>query len=313
MGSYSVKWYNENKTEEKEDFMKITEGYMPFLEYRTYYRVVGDIQGGKPPLVLLHGGPGSTHNYFELLDELAEDGRAIIMYDQLGCGLSMVDNHPELWQGQTWVDELIALREHLQIREMHLLGQSWGGMLAIQYLCDYEPEGIKSLILSSTLPSSQLWGQEQHRMIQYLPPHMQEAIRLAEETGNYTGEAYEAANEEFMFRHCGSMPTETDPECMTRPKIRGTEAYMTAWGPNEFTPLGNLKEWNYIDKLCKIVAPTLVISGVSDLCTPLIAKTMYDAIENSRWELFAHSRHMPFVDENNRYKQILREWLISND
>ena len=145
--------------------MKIVEGYMPFLEYQTYYRIVGE-KTDKAPLVLLHGGPGSTHNYFEVLDRLAEeDGRQIIMYDQIGCGNSYVDNRPDLWNAETWAKELIALREHLGIEEMHLLGQSWGGMLLLDYVCNYKPEGIKSIILSSTLPASWMWGIEAERMI----------------------------------------------------------------------------------------------------------------------------------------------------
>ena len=134
--------------------MKITEGYMPYLEYQTYYRVVGECTGNKKPLVLLHGGPGSTHNYFETLDRLAkEDGRQLIMYDQIGCGNSYLDGHPELWTAETWVNELIALRKHLGLDEIHLLGQSWGGMQLLEYVCNYKPEGLKSLILSSTLPA----------------------------------------------------------------------------------------------------------------------------------------------------------------
>ncbi len=133
--------------------MKITEGYMPYLEYKTYYRIVGECTGNKKPLVLLHGGPGSTHNYFEVLDKVAEDGRAVIMYDQLGCGLSSTPSRPDLWNAKTWIEELIQLRKHLGLDEIHLLGQSWGGMQAIQYACEYKPEGIKSYILSSTLPA----------------------------------------------------------------------------------------------------------------------------------------------------------------
>ena len=76
--------------------MKITEGYMPYLNYQTYYRIVGDIT--KPSLVLLHGGPGSTHNYFELLDSVACDDYCVVMYDQLGCGNSYVEGRPELWK-----------------------------------------------------------------------------------------------------------------------------------------------------------------------------------------------------------------------
>ena len=77
--------------------MEIKEGYMPFMGYQTYYRIVGKTEEGKSPIILLHGGPGSTHNYFELLDRVAESGRAVIMYDQLGCGNSFVEGHPELW------------------------------------------------------------------------------------------------------------------------------------------------------------------------------------------------------------------------
>jgi pimeloyl-ACP methyl ester carboxylesterase len=163
-----------NKNNKEDVPMTVREGYMPFEGHQTYYRIVGEKTGNKKPLILLHGGPGSTHNYFEVLDEFAkEDGRELIMYDQIGCGNSYLDGHPELWNSETWVRELKALREHLGIEECHLLGQSWGGMLLLDYICNYKPEGIKSIILSSTLPSSKLWGEEQHRMIKELPAEMQ--------------------------------------------------------------------------------------------------------------------------------------------
>ena len=94
---------------------KITEGYMPYLGYQTYYRIVGERKNnGKAPLICLHGGPGSTHNYYEVLDNVAdEDDRMIVMYDQIGCGNSYLDGHPELWNQKVWLDELEALRKHL--------------------------------------------------------------------------------------------------------------------------------------------------------------------------------------------------------
>lgn len=293
--------------------MKITEGYMPFKGYQTYYRIVGECREGKKPLILMHGGPGSTHNYFEVLDQLAEDGRALIMYDQLGCGNSYVDNRPDLWNQETWTEELIALREYLGLKEVHLLGQSWGGMLALSYVCDKKPEGVKSLILSSTLPSSKLWAEEQHRMIRFMPQEMQEAIAHAEETGNYDDEAYVKANEEFMMRHCAGTPDPEGPECLTREKKSGSESYVTAWGPNEFTPLGNLRDFEYRDQLGDIKEPALVISGINDLCTPVVAKAMYDGIPNAKWELFRYSRHACFVEETEKYIQIVRDWMNEND
>lgn len=294
--------------------MKITEGYMPYLEYKTYYRIVGECEGNKKPLVLVHGGPGSTHNYFEVLDRLAEeDGRAIVMYDQLGCGLSATPSRPDLWHAKTWIEELIQLRKHLGLDEIHLLGQSWGGMLAIQYACEYKPEGIKSYILSSTLPSAKLWEKEQRRRIKYLPQEMQDAIAKAEATGDYSSEEYKVAEAEFMRRHCAGEVTEDSPECLRRPKIAGTESYITAWGPNEFTPTGTLKDFDFMDEIEHIQEPCLITSGVDDLCSPLIAKIMYDKIPNSEWELFEYSRHMPFVEETDKYIDILIKWLNKHD
>jgi len=288
---------------------------MPFRGYRTYYRIAepADAAVTKPALVLLHGGPGSTHNYMELLDELCEDGRQVISYDQLGCGNSYLDGHPELWVGETWLEELCALRQYLGLKELHLLGQSWGGMLLQMYLIEKKPEGIRSAVLSSTLPASWLWGREQHRMIRYMAEEDQKAIREAEETGDYTGEAYLAANDHFMERHCASGPTPESPECLRREKRSGHEAYVTAWGPNEYTPLGTLKDFDYIDRLGEIEVPCLIVSGTDDLCTPLIAKTMADGIRGARWELFEGCRHMCYADDHARYVRMMQAWLKEKD
>lgn len=293
--------------------MKINEGYMPFMGYKTYYRTVGE-RTDKAPLVLLHGGPGSTHNYFEVLDRVAEeDGRMLVMYDQIGCGNSYVDGRPELWKAETWVNELIALRKHLGLDTCHLLGQSWGGMLLLTYICGYEHSGVKSGILSSTLPASWLWGIEQARMIKELPEEYQEAIKTATETGDYSSDIYQRAEEEYMLRHAAGKPDPDGPECLLRKKRTGRESYVVGWGPNEYTPMGTLKDYDVIDKLKDIKEPCLVINGGNDLCTPYIAKVMYDNIPNSRWELFRECRHMCFVEDNDHYVEVLKEWLNEKD
>ena len=294
--------------------MEIREGFMPYLEYKTYYRIVGENTGNKKPLVLLHGGPGSTHNYFEVLDRLAEeDGRQIVMYDQIGCGESYVENRPDLWNAATWINELVALREHLGLDEMHLLGQSWGGMLLLDYVCNHKPEGLKSLILSSTLPASWMWGIEQHRMIKELPQEMQDAIEKATSTNDYSDPVYQAAEAEYMLRHAAGAVTDESPECLRRPVKKGGEAYVVGWGPNEYTPMGTLKEYDVTEQLKDIKEPTLVINGGNDLCTPYITKYMYDRIPNSKWELFRTCRHMCFVEDNDRYVELMKEWLNKND
>ena len=293
--------------------MNIKEGYMPFMGYQTYYRIVGETQDGKSPLVLLHGGPGSTHNYFELLDRVAETGRAVISYDQLGCGNSYVDGHPELWTPQTWLSELCALIDHLHLDTFHLLGQSWGGMLDIIYLIEKKARGVKSAILSSTLSSSRLWASEQHRMIRFMAEEDQRAIAEAEASGDFSGEAYARANERFMLQHCAGEVTDDSPECLRRKKKAGSEAYLYGWGPNEYNPTGSLAGYDYTDRLGEIAVPCLIMSGTDDLCTPLVAKTMYDGIPDARWELFAGARHMPFAEQTDKYCEVLEKWLEEKD
>jgi proline iminopeptidase len=289
--------------------MKAIEGYMPFKGYKTYYRIIGENSNGHKPILLLHGGPGSTHNYFEVLDRLSAEGRQVISYDQIGCGNSFVEGHPELWNEKTWLEELINIREYLHLDEVHILGQSWGGMLLIEYLIEKKPQGVSSAILASTLPDSKLWGREQHRMIKFMSADDQKYIAAAEASGDYSDENYLKANERYMELHCAGAVTEDSPECLRRPKKSGAESYLIGWGPNEYTPLGTLKDFNYTERLCEINVPCLITSGTNDLCTPLIAKTMYDRIPDAQWELFDGTRHMSFVEQNDKYCEVLSKWM----
>lgn len=290
----------------------ITEGYIHHGGHRTWYRAAGDPAAKGTPLLLLHGGPGSTHNYFELLDPLAED-RLVVSYDQLGCGNSYLEGCPELWTMETWIGELIAVREALGLKKVVLLGQSWGGMLALEYVCHHPHPGLRGLVLSSTLPSSRLWGLEQERMIRQLPPEQQEAIARATASGDYSDPAYREAEDNYMRLHSAGPYGPGDPECLTRPKRRGRESYLAGWGPNEFTPTGSLKDFDVTDRLPSVDVPTLIFSGGNDLCTPYIAKTMYDAIPGARWELFRDSRHMCFAEDTGRYLDVMRGWLRQID
>lgn len=293
--------------------MKIIEGYAPFGEYQTYFRIAGDLENTKIPLLLLHGGPGSTHNYFESFDELSETGRAIIMYDQIGCGKSSQISENEIYDAKLWVAELENLVAFLNLEKFNLLGQSWGGMLAIIYATDISQEKINGLILSSTLSSASLWAQEEHRLIKLMPEDEQAAINQAEQANNFSGNNYKKANEHFMELHAAGPFTAADPEYLTRQKVSGTRSYNEAWGPNEYTPLGNLQNYEYTEKLKNISVSTLIMSGTNDLSTPLVAKTMHDAIPNSTWHLFAKSRHMPFIDEHELYMEKLTTWLEEQD
>jgi proline-specific peptidase len=133
------------------------EGFIPVSGYRVWYRIVG---GGADleniPLLALHGGPGVPHDYIENLADLASDTRRVILYDQLGCGRSDQPDDTSLWRVERFVEELGIVRRELGLDQVHLLGQSWGGMLAIEYALT-QPRGLVSLILASTLSSMPMW------------------------------------------------------------------------------------------------------------------------------------------------------------
>ncbi|WP_283679689.1 proline iminopeptidase [Lentilactobacillus sp. Marseille-Q4993] len=292
--------------------MKIEEGYMPFREYKTYYRIVGE-PSDKAPLLLIHGGPGSSHNYFEMMDDFAEtSGRQLIMYDQVGCGKSSLPEDESVYVKETWAEELIELRKYLHLDHVHMLGQSWGGMLEMYYLTQFDPEGIKSVMIDGSPSSIKLWVQEQHRLIKYLSYEDREAIAEAERTGDFTGPRYLAANSRYMEAYCWDEPNENSPEPMRR-ETNGKRASLIAEGPNEFTENGTISDFDVTDDLHKVHVPVLVTNGTDDLCTPLIAKTVYDNIPGAKWHLFANSRHLALLDQREEFLSVLENWLSEND
>src|SRR5260370_2473383 len=162
------------------------EGFIPVVgEYRIWYGIVG---GGAEheniPLLALHGGPGIPHDYMENLADLASDTRRVILYDQLGCGRSDQPDDTSLWRVERFVEELGILRRELGLERVHLLGQSWGGMLAIEYALT-QPQGLVSFILASTLSSMSMWIAEANRLRNELPQEIQ-ATQLRHEAARTT-------------------------------------------------------------------------------------------------------------------------------
>ena len=144
----------------------VHEGAADFRGWRTWFRVTGDLSSGRPPLVVLHGGPGMLHDYLLPLAALADSGRAVVHYDQIGCGRSTLlpDRGPGFWQVPLFVDELDNLLDHLGIAGAHhLLGQSWGGMLGAEHAVR-QPPGLRSLVIANSPASMPLWLQEANRL-----------------------------------------------------------------------------------------------------------------------------------------------------
>lgn len=296
--------------------MEIQERFVGFLSYKTYCRIVLS-DGGKVPLLLVHGGPGSGHDSFELLDDLAyQDERTVIMYDQLGCGRSSDESIPdELLCEKAWTMELENLLKNLGFPEVYLLGHSWGGMLVMSYLIERRPSGIRGAILSSTLPSAKLWEEEAKRLVGYLGEADRKAVKEALELKDFSSLEFENAVAHYSRLFIAPEKGEDLPECLRRQKPKqGRKAYERNWGPCEFVPTGELKAFDYTQRLGEIACPVLVISGTDDESTPLINKTIYDALSCPKsWSLLSGARHMTYFDRKEEYIKAVMEFMKRED
>ena len=284
--------------------MQAEEGWVDFRGYRTWYRVVGDWSTGVP-LLALHGGPGSTHHYFTPLERLASE-RPVVLYDQIGCGRS--DRPPtETYSLDLFKDELVAVRAQLGLERIHLLGTSWGGMLALEHVLS-GARGIASLILSSTLASIDEWVVEMKRLRGELPSDVVATLDRLEAAGAYDDAEYEAAEAVLFDRHFyrGRKPR---PELERMRAERGGEAYRAMIGPNEWTVTGALRGWDVRERLREIDVPTLVIRGRHDMCTERIAATLVNGIRGAREVVLEHSSHTPVLEETDRYLEVVGEFV----
>jgi proline-specific peptidase len=284
--------------------MRAREGYVDFRGHRTWYRFVGDLNSAKTTLLALHGGPGSTHNYFAPLEGLASV-RPVVLYDQIGCGKSDRPTDIE-WSVDVFRDEVATLREQLGLERVHLLGTSWGGMLAQEHVLS-GAQGIVSLILSSTLANLALWNEEQLKLKAQLPPEVVEVLDRHEADGTYDDPEYEEAMGEYFDCHFYRGP-QPRPELEAMEKGRNPEVYRAMQGPNEWTTTGALKGWNTRGRLHEIDVPTLVIRGRYDMCTEPIAAELVDGIPNAREVVMENSSHTPVLEETERYLEVVGEF-----
>ena len=286
------------------------EGFVSFRGFNTWYRILGDRElPGKLPLLCLHGGPGAPHDYLEPLEAMAATGRRVIFYDQLGAGNSDHPHNPSMWTVPLFVEELGLIRQALGLEHVHILGQSWGGMLGMEYALT-QPLGLASLIVADSPASMPQWVAEANRLRAELPSDVQETLLKHEMAGTTDDPAYQEAMLVFYRRHvCRLDPW---PDCVNRAfekLAENPEVYNTMNGPSEFHVIGVIKDWDIVHRLGEIHMPTLVISGRYDEATPLIAETVHRGISGSEWVLFENSSHMPHVEETERFLQVLTSFL----
>ncbi|GAA1880312.1 proline iminopeptidase-family hydrolase [Lapillicoccus jejuensis] len=284
----------------------------------TWYRVTGELTPGEgpAPLVVLHGGPGAAHNYTLMMANLSADGRAVVHYDQLGCGESThrPDAPADFWTVELFVAELRALVEHLGIGDrFHLLGQSWGGMLAPEVVLADE-RGVLSLTICDSPASMALWLSAANALREELPADVQQTLLRHEEAGTTDSPEYLEAMQVFYDRHvCRVVPnppevTDSFAQIEEEPTV-----YHTMNGPSEFHVVGTLKEWSVAERVGGIRVPTLVVAGAHDEARPEVWAPFVDGIPGAVSHVFPESSHMPHVEEPEAFQQVVGDFLRAHD
>jgi L-proline amide hydrolase len=291
-------------------------GTVAFHEWQTWYRITGDLSSTKTPLVIAHGGPGCTHDYVLALADLANDGRPVVHYDQLGGGRSthLPEKGGDFWTVDLFLEELENLVTTLAINDRyHLLGQSWGGMLGAEHGIR-QPKGLKALVISNSPASMELWASEAKKLRALLPKDVADALDHHEADGSTDDPEYLAATQVYYDEHvCRVVPNPPDVVRTFEFLNEDPTVYQTMNGPNEFFCIGTLRDWSVVDRVRDITAPTLLCSGRFDEATPATVQPYFDGITDVRWEIFEESSHMPFVEESERYLSVVESFLAAHD
>jgi L-proline amide hydrolase len=286
------------------------EGKISFKGHNTWYKIVGDKEeAGKLPLLCLHGGPGVPHDYLESLEAMSSTGRRVIFYDQLGCGNSDHVDDPAMWTVQLFVEEVDAVRKALGLEHLHILGQSWGGMLLMEYMLT-KPKGVASITIASSPSSMKMWVAEANRLRRELPEDVQEALTKHEEAKTTDAQEYQDAMKVFYDRYvCRIVPNPSYVQRAFAKLGEWPQVYYTMNGPSEFHVIGVIKDWDVTDRLGEINVPTLVTTGRYDEATPLIGETVSKGIKGSKWVVFEESAHLAHAEEPERYMAVLADFL----
>ncbi|PJI41796.1 MAG: alpha/beta hydrolase [Rhizobium sp.] len=290
-----------------------TEGYLPFRDYRTWYRITGTLDSQRLPLVVAHGGPGCTHDYVDSFKHISDlDGRAVIHYDQLGNGNStrLPDKGPDFWTVELFLEELDALLAHLGIKDRYaFLGQSWGGMLGAEHAVR-RPAGLKALVIANSPANMKTWVEEANRLRRELPQDVQDTLTRHEAAGTLTDPDFIAASRVFYDRHvCRVVPWPPEVSRTFAIMDEDNTVYRNMNGPTEFHVIGTMKDWTIEDRLPLIEAPTLLISGRYDEATPEVVRPYVERVPGCRWMVFEQSSHMPHVEEQEACLKAVSEFL----
>jgi proline iminopeptidase len=296
---------------------EIQEGFVDANGALIYYKSIGH----GTPLLILHGGPGASHDYFlPYLLPLARQNR-LVFIDERGSGKSEKLEDARAYTVENMVEDAEAVRQALQLGNIALLGHSCGGVLAQAYAFKYS-RNLTHLILCSTFYSSSKMNEVFHRMMANMTPELRERIEKMEKAGLFGhGKEYEKHRytSEYMIAAWGEgyFPYlyQNRPDPNYDPVASGNMAwdvYLQMWGGHgEYVISGNLKSVEYADRLSSINVPTLITVGDHDECAPSLSEDINKAIVGSRLVILPKSGHMTFVDQPNLFNRSVNEFLHS--
>jgi len=289
--------------------MSIKEGFVEVTGGKIWYQIHGSSQQNTP-VIILHGGPGSSHYSLQGLRILAEE-RPVIFYDQLGCGKSDRPADTSLWRLNRFVEELGHLRNTLYLDEFHILGHSWGTALAAAYYLAH-PKGVKSIVFSSPCLSAPLWAKDQEKNRKRLPPDVQQILTACEENGTTDSAEYKEATAVFnSYFVCRLDP---NPVFLKNgAQYKNPDVYQIMWGPSEFHVTGNLRDFDCTSSLKDILIPTLFTCGRYDEATPVSTEYFSSLTPNAKFHVFEKSAHMAYLEEQEEYVRVINDFLKNQD
>jgi proline iminopeptidase len=268
----------------------------------------------KIKVLLLHGGPGATHEYFEAFDSwLPRAGIEYYYYDQLGSAYSDQPKEPELWEIPRFVDEVEQVRAALGLTADNfvLYGQSWGGLLAIEYALAH-PENLKGLVISNMMASIPAYNEYAKTVLMpAMDPEVLAEVQAIEAAKDYENPRYmELLVPNFYEQHVLRMPADQWPDPVNRAFAKlNHDVYIPMQGPSEMGAGGKLVDWDRSRDLPSIKVPTLVIGARYDTMDPKYMEWMAKQLPNGTYLYCPNGSHMALYDDQSTYFEGLIKFL----
>ncbi len=287
------------------DTRRASEGRITVRGGSVVWRRFGD--GPKPPLILIHGGPGFPSDYLEPFATLGDE-RPVYVWDQLGCGRSDRPSDVALWTVERYVEEFDTVRAELAPGTVHVLGHSWGSMLAMEWLVTKQPRDVASVIFAGECLSVPRFIADVATLVKTLTPESQAAIAEAERTGNYDTPEYQAA----FWNDFSSRYVTRKPDLVLLAKASGgmgLDVYRYMWGPSDFKCTGVLKSFDRTSELESLRMPVLFHSGEYDECLPETAREHAAMTPGAEFVLIPGAAHLTMVDAPEAANAAVRGFL----